>query len=526
MHIDAAREIADLAFPIPPVCSSFKRALHHIQHQQSVRVLTDASIPVPETIEQKHKLARFLQRKWETAQASPGAFIGILAALCLGEVSTQLTLNTFHHAGVSEHNVTLGLPRYKALLAAVNRKNEAIRFQFFPANPCIRISDFRTQGVYQELKLRHFVLSMECTTVSSMQPIHRAQLAMFSASSRIRRDWVVSLRKVRMHANMVRIRLNLFEMYKYRVDTWHLYEKLVRALPSDTFAVVPLPMPVAELWIVTHYPGGKPWVMQEEEKASDEEEEDLASWISESENVLSVHESDHDSIHSADSCDSLDTESVHQEELFEDAEEFEPDHDTQASVSATRRAQQLLADEHLFAQLQDIYIAGFMGATRVRYAKHSDGTWFADIQGGNFAKLLLQADTRRTQCDHMATIYQWFGVEAVRTYLLEELVKVISFNGTFVNAHHFTVVVDRMLSSGKIVPISRYGLHEEMDILAKASFEQPLQNIAAAACIGKKEPVIGVSSSIFTGNLGYFGTGVVDIGIQVPTTRTPPPPTF
>ncbi len=40
-----------------------------------------------------------------------GESVGLIAAESLGERSTQMTLNTFHFAGVSEMSVTLGLPR-------------------------------------------------------------------------------------------------------------------------------------------------------------------------------------------------------------------------------------------------------------------------------------------------------------------------------------------------------------------------------------------------------------------------------
>ena len=41
----------------------------------------------------------------------PGESVGCTAAQSIGEPSTQMTLNTFHLAGVSDRNVTLGVPR-------------------------------------------------------------------------------------------------------------------------------------------------------------------------------------------------------------------------------------------------------------------------------------------------------------------------------------------------------------------------------------------------------------------------------
>ena len=50
------------------------------------------------------------------AQATPGEMVGAMAAQSIGEPATQMTLNTFHFAGVSSKNVTLGVPRLKEII--------------------------------------------------------------------------------------------------------------------------------------------------------------------------------------------------------------------------------------------------------------------------------------------------------------------------------------------------------------------------------------------------------------------------
>lgn len=50
-------------------------------------------------------------------RVSPGELVGTIAAQSIGEPSTQMTLNTFHYAGVSsKSNVTRGVPRFKEIL--------------------------------------------------------------------------------------------------------------------------------------------------------------------------------------------------------------------------------------------------------------------------------------------------------------------------------------------------------------------------------------------------------------------------
>jgi DNA-directed RNA polymerase subunit A' len=49
--------------------------------------------------------------RYKHALMEPGEAVGIVAAQSIGEPGTQMTLRTFHYAGVREQNVTLGLPR-------------------------------------------------------------------------------------------------------------------------------------------------------------------------------------------------------------------------------------------------------------------------------------------------------------------------------------------------------------------------------------------------------------------------------
>jgi len=54
----------------------------------------------------------------EKAMAEPGEAVGVVTAQSIGEPGTQMTLRTFHFAGVKERNDTLGLPRLIELVDA------------------------------------------------------------------------------------------------------------------------------------------------------------------------------------------------------------------------------------------------------------------------------------------------------------------------------------------------------------------------------------------------------------------------
>ncbi|KAA0008788.1 MAG: DNA-directed RNA polymerase subunit A'' [Thermoplasmata archaeon] len=60
------------------------------------------------------KIEEFVDRTFEqyrTNMIEPAEACGIVAAQSIGEPGTQMTMRTFHYAGVAEINVTLGLPR-------------------------------------------------------------------------------------------------------------------------------------------------------------------------------------------------------------------------------------------------------------------------------------------------------------------------------------------------------------------------------------------------------------------------------
>jgi len=58
---------------------------------------------------------------YNRALVEPGEAIGVVAAQSIGEPGTQMTLRTFHYAGVKEQNVTIGLPR---LIEIVDARRE------------------------------------------------------------------------------------------------------------------------------------------------------------------------------------------------------------------------------------------------------------------------------------------------------------------------------------------------------------------------------------------------------------------
>jgi len=75
------------------------------------------------------KIKKMIEHTYATMMTPPGDMVGILAAQSM-ESFTQMTLNMFHSAGLSEKNVTLGLPRFEEVLNATSNP-KVIGFTFY-----------------------------------------------------------------------------------------------------------------------------------------------------------------------------------------------------------------------------------------------------------------------------------------------------------------------------------------------------------------------------------------------------------
>jgi len=91
---DLLKRIEDLPLP-----QNMKDALH------------DDLAGVEVTDEVFEAIAGQVVEDFDRAQVVPCEAVGVVAAQSIGEPGTQMTMRTFHYAGVAEINVTLGLPR-------------------------------------------------------------------------------------------------------------------------------------------------------------------------------------------------------------------------------------------------------------------------------------------------------------------------------------------------------------------------------------------------------------------------------
>ena len=70
------------------------------------------------TVEQASDIAEAVENRYRQTRVDPLDPVGTVSAQSIGEPGTQMTMNTFHYAGVAEIDVTQGLPRLIELVDA------------------------------------------------------------------------------------------------------------------------------------------------------------------------------------------------------------------------------------------------------------------------------------------------------------------------------------------------------------------------------------------------------------------------
>lgn len=112
------------------------------------------------TRKQLDEVVEKTKHAYEMAKVENCEAVGMVAAQSIGEPGTQMTMRTFHYAGVAEINVTLGLPR---LIEIVDARRE-------PSTPMMTIHLMKEISANRDA-VKRLAWELEETTVSDVSSI-------------------------------------------------------------------------------------------------------------------------------------------------------------------------------------------------------------------------------------------------------------------------------------------------------------------------------------------------------------------
>jgi DNA-directed RNA polymerase beta' subunit len=208
---------------------------------------------------------------------------------------------------------------------------------------------------------------------------------------------------------------------------------------------------------------------------------------------------------------------MNQMDIFVDTSLLSPPEPPTELIDATNYEAYFL-EKVLLQKIGEMVLCGISGVKD--YVVQKVGDKFSIItQGNNFQEImgLDWIDPSTVYSNNMWDIYRVLGIEAVRAFLVEELKRVISSDGTFIHPCHMTLLIDFMTYQGMIISVSRYGMKKEQSSpLAKASFEECLDHFLTAGFMGDEENIVGVSASIICGKRSNIGTGLCKLMFDPP----------
>lgn len=141
--------------------------------------------------------------------------------------------------------------------------------------------------------------------------------------------------------------------------------------------------------------------------------------------------------------------------------------------------------------------------------KDAQEEWVLDTEGCNLEEVMQvqEVDSRRISSNDVVEIITTLGWEWVRRALLREIRMVISFDGSYVNYRHLSVLCDTMSNRGHLMAVSRHGVNRaDHGPLMKCSFEETVEMLMEAAMYGQVDYCRGTSENLILGQLPNIGT--------------------
>jgi DNA-directed RNA polymerase II subunit RPB1 len=400
---------------------------------------------------------------YKRSLVNPGEMVGLISAQSIGQPTTQMTLNTFHFAGVSDKsNVTRGLPRMEEILSlTTNMKNPSMTIFLKKEDDTNKDKAFEMISRIENTKLKNIVLKSEIyydpdesnTRIEKDIPL----MERYKEFSDILNDCNLVEEEQKKNRWILRLTLNKIMMLEKNITV----EEINYSLKT-----------VYEDGINCFY------------NDIDSEEVVFRISLNKSNKLIKTNTIDED--------DNIYILKSFQENILNNIVLRGINNISKVNVLKINKYNILNTDTGDYEK-KDIYAL--------------------DTTGSNLLGVLSldYIDAKRTYSNNIMEIQAVLGIEAARKCLFNELLDVL-MEGEYVNHHHIALLCDRMTCNKKMVSVFRHGINnDDIGPIAKASFEETTEMFLKAARHGELDEMRGVSANVMCGQQGYYGTSAFSV---------------
>jgi len=404
------------------------------------------------------QISILIKQQYYKSIIEPGEMVGPLAAQSIGEPATQMTLNTFHFAGVSaKSNVTRGIPRLRELLhVSKNIKS--------PSDTIYLHDEYASEK-------------------------NKAQIIKNKLEYTILRD-IVKTCKIYYDPSdndtLIKEDIGLIKLYKMFKD-----------FESDGTEYIP--------WII-RFTFDKERMM-ECGIVMEEINYMFMKWAELGDEIDRIK-----FVYSDDNAKELVGRlsiTIDEEEEFVNGISDQSD-----IISSLKDLTEEFMNENIVKgvpNLSNIIMSQDTISTMTDNEIVTEKIWKLETDGTNLLTVLNYdyVNELKTVSNDVNVIYNLMGIEAARNHLIGEMVEVFD---EYINMRHINLLCEVMTRRGILVSVDRHGINSgDTGPLAKCSFEDTTDQLIKAGIFGERDNLQGVSSNIMMGQIIPAGTGMCDV---------------
>lgn len=389
------------------------------------------------------------------AVCDPAEMVGTLAAQSIGEPATQMTLNTFHYAGVASKSVTGGVPRLKEII------NVAKEIRTPAHNVYLHPDYSRTEEDAHQI-LRKLTYTRLRDITASVEIFYDPQLD----STDIEEDqdfvdafFAIPDEDIRLELHspwLLRLELDRAKVLEGGYDMAEIVNAIVERVGKDVFII--------------HSEDNAPKLVIRMRIIAEKEDEELMG----------------------------------DEDMF------------LKRIEGTILDGVVLGG---IKGITRVFISEGKQVVLSKKGEYDqEKEWFLETDGINFSEVLAVegVDSVRTYANNCYEVYRTLGIEAGRNALYKELNGVIEMGGSYVNYRHLALLCDLMCNKGELMSITRHGINRtDAGALSRCSFEETVEILLEAAAVGDVDDCRGVAENVLLGQMAPMGTGAFDVSLDM-----------
>jgi DNA-directed RNA polymerase III subunit RPC1 len=390
-------------------------------------------------------------RKYDRAIVQPGHAVGAIAAHSIGEPGTQMTLKTFHFAGVAGMSITQGVPRIKEIINAAKRISTPI-------------------------------VTVELENQTSVQA---AQIVKARIEKTYLKDIAEHIEDVwGRDKSWINIRFDLERMEALQL---HL------SLSEIATAIIRTKGLKLTHGQVERYGTKHLRITLKEPDVEEEAEHEIEA-------IAPDHATLEDAI----------TEAV-DDEFDDDAAKGKAKKKKKVPiyflmVQELRRA----LEDVIVKGYPEAARAVVSKGEKPNAAGKDEFKIMVEGYGLKNCMITEGVNGYATKTNSVMEVMEVLGIEAARSVIMSEIKEVMK--SMDIDHRHISTLADTMTTKGEVLGITRFGMAKMRDsVLQLASFEKTPDHLFDAATRMKTDPIDGVSENIIMGQPVGLGTGMVQV---------------